>query len=105
MIAEISLVPIGSGEKLSEAVAEVLDIIDHSGIDYILTPMGTILEGEWDEVMDLVKECHNKLKKKHPRVLTSIKIDDREGAQQMLKSKVDQVENKLGRKLSRTNVE
>jgi len=102
MIVEINMVPVGSGEQLSEAIAEVIDLIDQSGIDYLLTPMGTIVEGEWDEVMGLVKKCHYKMKASNARVLTNIKIDDREGTQGMLKSKVESVENKVGRKLSRT---
>jgi len=103
MIAEISLVPVGAGEELSGPVAEMLDIIDSSGVHYLLTPMGTVLEGEWDEVMGLVKKCHHKMRESYPRVLTSIKIDDREGGGQKLQSKVEKVEKKLGRKLTRTS--
>lgn len=99
MLAEISLVPVGTGEELREGVAEVLDLIDKSGVNYLLTPMCTVLEGEWDEVMDLVKRCHEKMRGTHRRVLTSIKIDDREGAAGRLRGKVEDVEKVLGRGL------
>ncbi len=101
MLAEISLVPVGSGEDLGDAVAEVLDIIDQSGVDYVLTPMGTVLEGEWDQIMGLVKKCHDKMRQSHRRVLTNIKIDDREGAKQRLTGKVREVEEKTGRQLNK----
>ncbi len=101
MLAEISMVPVGSGEELSGAVAEVLDIIDQSGLDYALTPMSTVIEGEWEEVMELVKKCHRHMRRSHSRVLTNIKIDDREGATHRLKGKVEDVEKELGRELNK----
>ena len=49
MLAEFSIVPIGKDVSLSKYVAKSLDIIDKSGIEYRMNPMGTVVEGEWDE--------------------------------------------------------
>lgn len=100
MVVELSMVPIGSGEELVEAVAEVLDLIDRSGLPYQLTAMGTLIEGDWDEVMSLIKTCSPaQLRRSHRRVLTSIKIDDREGAAGRLTGKVEDVARIPGRNL------
>ena len=100
MLLEFSVVPIGGDVSLSAQVAKALDIIDSSGLSYRLGPMGTAIEGEWDEVMDVVKRCHEELLAASPRVLTKITIDDRpekEGGR--LLAKIRSVEEKLGRKL------
>jgi len=99
MIAEFSVVPVGKGEELAELVAGVVDIIDRSGLPYQLTAMGTLVEGEWDDVLALVKECHFKMRRQGARVLTRISIDDREKAVNRLTGKVRDVEKVLGREL------
>jgi uncharacterized protein (TIGR00106 family) len=99
MLVELSIFPLGSGESLKAPVAAVLDLIDQNGLPYQLTAMGTLIEGEWDEVMCLVKSCHETLRRSHRRVITTIKIDDREGARDRLTGKVRDVESALGRRL------
>jgi uncharacterized protein (TIGR00106 family) len=99
MIAEFSVVPVGKGEELAELVAGVVDIIDRSGLPYQLTAMGTLVEGEWDDVLALIKECHFKMRRQGARVLTRISIDDRENAVNRLTGKVRDVEKALGREL------
>jgi uncharacterized protein (TIGR00106 family) len=99
MIAEFSVVPVGKGEELAELVAGVVDIIDRSGLPYQVTAMGTLVEGEWDDVLALVKECHFKMRRQGARVLTRISIDDREKAVNRLTGKVRDVEKVLGREL------
>jgi len=47
VLLEFSMAPLGLGESVSEHVARVVDVIDKSGLPYQLTPMGTIVEGEW----------------------------------------------------------
>jgi len=101
MIAEFSIVPVGKGEELSELVAKIVDIIDKSGMPYQLTAMGTLVEGEWDDVFALIKECHSKMRQAAPRVLTRISIDDRDKARNRLTGKVDAVEEILGRQLKK----
>ncbi len=101
MLAEFAVFPVSSGESLSGAVAEILDIIDRSGLPYRLTPMATVVEGEWDEVLELVKQCHLACRSKHRRVSTRIHIDDREGGAGRLEGKIASVEEKLGRELKK----
>ena len=99
MVVEFSVVPIGKGEGLAGLVAKVIDIVDKSGLPYQLTSMGTIVEGEWDEVFALIKECHGRMRREAGRVLTRIAVDDRERAKGRLKGKVEDVEKSLGRRL------
>jgi uncharacterized protein (TIGR00106 family) len=101
MLIEFSIVPIGTSSSLSARVAEVLDIVDSSGLPYKLTPMGTIVEGEWNDLMRLVRECHRKIMKNEERVLTSILIDDRKGKTGRMDRKIRSVEKRLGRSLKK----
>ena len=100
MLASFSIVPIGVGEELAEHVAKVLDVIDKSGLPYKLGAMETTVEGEPDEVMALIMQCHRLMLEGAPRVLTHIAIDDRKGASGRLEGKVKDVESVLGRELS-----
>lgn len=95
MVVEFSIVPLDKGESLSTYVAHVIKIIKKSGLPYELTSMSTQIEGDWDEIMAIIKQCHKELRKESKRVLTSIKIDDRAGAKQRLKGKVDDVQRLL----------
>jgi uncharacterized protein (TIGR00106 family) len=100
VLVEFSMSPFDKGESLSRYVARSLDIIDNSGLAYQLTPMGTIVEGEWDEVMALVTACFRRMEQDCGRISTSIKIDYRAGKSGRLKSKIQSIESKLGRTLS-----
>jgi len=99
MILEFSIVPMGKGAHLSESVARIAVLIDKSGLDYQLTAMGTLVEGNWDNLMALVKQCHDELKRDHERVYTTIRIDDKGGAKGLLRGKVEAVEKHAGKKL------
>ena len=101
MLASFTVVPFGVGESVKEHIAAVVDLIDASGLDYRLGAMQTTIEGEQAEVMDLIMRCHNLMKERAPRVLTSISIDDRTGAEGRLQGKVEDVEAVLGRKVGR----
>lgn len=100
VMLEFAMAPRDKGEELVEYVSRILDIIDKSGVPYQLTPMGTILEGEWKDVMGVVEACFLELQKDCKRIGVGIKIDYREGDASRLRGKVDAVEKKLGRKLS-----
>ncbi len=97
MLVEFSIVPLGAGSSVSGRVAEVLNVVDRSGLPYRLTPMGTIVEGSWDEVLRLVKQCHRLVLRQEARVLTSIRIDDRKGASNRIEAKVRSVQRKAGK--------
>ena len=99
LLAEISMWPMDKGESVSPYVARVLDIIDRSGLPYRLGPLGTCIEGEWDEVMAVVKRCFDALAADSGRVAITMKCDWRKGRSGSLDQKVASVEQKLGRKL------
>jgi len=99
MLAQFTVFPVGAKESLSKDVAKSLDIIDKSGLSYKFTPMATIVEGEWDEIMALIKRCHETMRESHNRIYTSIVIDDRKGAKNRLTGKTEAVEKVLNRKL------
>lgn len=100
VLLEFSMAPLTQGESVGQYVARSLDIIDKSGLPYQLTPMGTILEGEWNEVTTVVKACLDAMSVDCTRVGIQIKIDYRAGPGGRLRSKLDSVESRLGRKLS-----
>ena len=100
VLLEFSMSPFGKGESLSPYVARSIDIIDKSGLPYQLTPMGTILEGEWDEVMKVVSDCFAIMKTDCDRISCQVKIDYRAGPGGRMTSKIDAIEDKLGRKLA-----
>jgi uncharacterized protein (TIGR00106 family) len=96
MLVEFSITPIDKeGESLSEYIAKTINIIKKSGLQYELHAMGTLVEGDAEEVFNLIKKCHLNMTRFSNRVSTSIKIDDRKAATERLKGKVESVENKL----------
>jgi uncharacterized protein (TIGR00106 family) len=101
VMAEFSIVPIGKGVSLSPIIARVLKIVSESRVGYRVNPMGTVLEGSWDEVMGVIKKCHDEVMKEAERVVTAIKIDDRKGADLRMEKKLESVERQLGKKLIR----
>jgi uncharacterized protein (TIGR00106 family) len=95
MLVEFSIVPIGKGESVSPYVAECVLIVRESGLPHKLCPMGTLIEGEYEAVMDVVRRCHMRVMEMCSRAITTIKIDDRKGATDMLSQKVRSVEKRL----------
>lgn len=100
-LVEFSMFPTEKTQSKSAFVARVLDIIDKSGVEYRLTPMGTIIETETTgEALSLIDQAYKELQKDCGRVYCNIKIDWREGPVGRLNKKTNSVEEKLGRKLS-----
>ena len=99
VLLEFSMSPLGKGESVGKYVSRSLDIIDKSGVDYRLNPMGTVLEGEWDDVMDVVRQCYERMSKDCNRVSCMIKIDYRKGHKGRLSGKTASVEKRLKRRL------
>jgi len=101
MLAEFSIVPIGVGSSVGDQLAEVLKIVDASGLPYKVNPMGTVVEGEWEEIMELIRKCHSSAMKSGERALTTITIDDRKGKPNRLEEKVKSIERRLGTSLKK----
>jgi uncharacterized protein (TIGR00106 family) len=100
VLLEFSMFPLSQGESVSPYVARSLEIIDQSGLDYRLHAMGTIIEGEIDQVLDVVKQCLVAMAADCDRISCTAKLDYRKGRSGRLESKVRSVEDKLGKKLS-----
>lgn len=90
-LIDFSIFPVGKGESVSPYVARVMTIIKDSGLKYKLGPMGTTIEGEWDELMAMVTRCFKELKKDCGRIYMSIKVDYREVGSNRIVSKVKSV--------------
>lgn len=103
MLLSLVMFPTGDsrGESVSEHVAKVIDTIDKSGLPYRLGSMSTTIEGEWDEVMAVVKDARDVLRKEHSRIYIIMHVDDRKDAKNRLTGKIDSIENRLGRKVSK----
>lgn len=69
MLFSISMFPIGQGDSLADPVAEVVDDIDRAGFAYQVTSMDTQVEGEWDEVMPVIRKAQMRLLEEYPRGL------------------------------------
>ena len=102
ILLEVSMSPLGKGESVGKYVARSLEIIDKSGVDYRLNPMGTVLEGEWDDVLRVVKQCYERMREDCNRISCSIKIDYRKGAKGRLNGKVASVERRLRKTLKKS---
>ena len=101
ILLEFSMTPISKGESVSQYVARSLEIIDKSGLDYRVNPMGTVIEGEWDEVFSLVRKCFERMKKDCDRISTVIKVDYRKGEKGRITAKIESLEKRLKKKLKK----
>ncbi len=95
MLAAFSITPLGAGDSVSASVADAVRLVRESGLPNETNAMFTNVEGEWDEVMDLIKSCVLEVSKAAPRVSLVIKVDHRPGAVGALQAKVDAVEARL----------
>ena len=104
MLAEFEVIPIGTASaSLSSLLADVAKLIDQSGLDYRVGPMGTVIEGDWDRIMRVAKQCHQTLLGSVDRVMMTIRIDDRKDkpGNGRIVQKVQSLEAKVGRPLKR----
>jgi len=93
VIAELTVVPLGTGStSLSGYVRVVEKVIEDSGLDHQLTPMGTCVQGELDDIFAVVKQCHEALAAEGcARISTHIKLDDRRDKDRTMQDKLDAV--------------
>lgn len=95
MIVAFSVTPIGIGEDVGEAVAEAVRVVRNSGLPHRTDAMFTSLEGEWDEVMGVVKQAVDAVSAHANRVSVVLKADLRAGVTDGLTAKVRTVERLL----------
>ena len=92
MLVAFSVAPLGAGESVSAAVADALRVVRASGLPHRTDAMFTTLEGEWDEVMDVVKRATEAVGRHGDRVSLVLKADIRPGRTGEMQAKVDRVE-------------
>lgn len=96
MLIEFGVFPLGSDPHISEEIAEALKVLDDAGLNYQLTPSATCIEGDWEQVMPVIRRCHARVRELAPHVITTIRIeDDADGGNKLLEN-VTSVEEKLG---------
>lgn len=95
MLAAFSITPLGVGEGVSEYVADAVRMVRDSGLPNRTDAMFTTVEGEWDEVMDVVKRAVETVAARAPRVSLVLKADLRPGVTAGLTAKVEAVERRL----------
>ena len=93
MLVAFSISPTATGQdgSVSEAVAAAVRVVKESGLPWELTSMFTTVEGEWDEVMAVVKRAVDVVAEVSPRVGLVLKADIRPGFEGQLTAKVDRV--------------
>ncbi|RJQ66812.1 thiamine-binding protein [Pseudonocardiaceae bacterium YIM PH 21723] len=97
MLVAFSVAPSGGQDaSVGEAVAEAVRIVRESGLPNETTSMFTTIEGEWDEVMDVVKRATEAVAAVSPRTSLVLKADIRPGHTGQLKAKVDRINSILG---------
>lgn len=97
MVMELTIIPLGQGHSISGDIATLVKIIEGSDLDYRMTAFGTLVEGSWDQLVRLARECHFAVRNRTERVLTMIRIDDYGERVGEIEGAVKRVEQKLGR--------
>lgn len=95
MLIAFSVSPGGESDSVSEAVAAAVRVVRESGLPCETNAMFTLIEGEWDEVMDVVRRATEVVAATAPRVSLVLKADIRPGHTGQLTAKVDRVEQHL----------
>ncbi|WP_019816079.1 thiamine-binding protein [Saccharomonospora saliphila] len=97
MIVAFSVSPAGSDDEggVSDAVARAVRVVRESGLPNETNAMFTNVEGEWDEVMDVVRRAVEAAGQDAPRVSLVLKADIRPGYTGELDGKVERVERRL----------
>ncbi|MGW4461489.1 MTH1187 family thiamine-binding protein [Micromonospora sp. NBC_01796] len=96
MLIAFSVSPLGGGESVGDAVAEAVRVVRESGLPNETNAMFTLIEGEWDEVMAVVRRAVDVLAEESPRVSLVLKADIRAGVTDAMTAKVAHIEARLG---------
>jgi uncharacterized protein (TIGR00106 family) len=96
VLADISIIPLGAGESLSPYIAACQRVFTEAGLEPHLHAFGTGVEGEWMQVMDAVRRCHEVVHEMGaPRVSATVKLSTRSDKDQSLDEKVESVRGKM----------
>jgi uncharacterized protein (TIGR00106 family) len=97
VLAEISVTPVGKeGASLGDTVVETLKVAEARGVNYQVGPLGTSLEGDLGTLLEVLQEMHEAcFRLGYPRVITSLRIDDRRDKDLTMNYRVESVKRKL----------
>ncbi|HIJ56983.1 MAG TPA: MTH1187 family thiamine-binding protein [Deltaproteobacteria bacterium] len=95
VIVDFAIFPMDKGESLSPYVARAIKVINESGLPHKLHPMGSCIEGEWEEVIGVVTKCLKEMEKDCNRINVNFKADYRKGEPGRMDRKIESVESKL----------
>jgi uncharacterized protein (TIGR00106 family) len=101
MLAELRLTPVGPGIPFLRLIADLLPVLAESPLQYQVHAMSTTLEGDLDDILEVVRRCHDEARKHADRVLIELSIDDRAGAEGELVRNLDHLHSISGRSLER----
>ncbi len=101
MLVEFSIIPLGVGTSLAEPLSRVLKIVADSRIPYKLTPGGTCMEGDWEDVIPIIRNCHQAMRRESSHVFTMVRIEDDAGDTNQMQHNLDSVERHLGMELAK----
>jgi uncharacterized protein (TIGR00106 family) len=96
VLAAFSITPLGVGDSVGDLVVDAVRIVRESGLPNQTNAMFTNIEGEWDEVIEVIHRCVEAVAARAPRVSVVIKIDHRPGVEGALRKKVETIEQELG---------
>jgi uncharacterized protein (TIGR00106 family) len=97
LLVDFSMFPLDKGESVSPYVARLVRVIRESGLPHKLGPMGTSIEGEWEEVMAVVGRCFEALRTDCHRIVMTLKVDYRKEGSKRLTQKIRSVQEHLDR--------
>ncbi|MCK4590172.1 MAG: MTH1187 family thiamine-binding protein [Candidatus Latescibacteria bacterium] len=99
-ILEINIIPLGTATpSVSKYIADCLKVLEKATKNYQLTPMGTVVEGDLDQLLHLARQMHEvPFQKGIKRVVTTIRIDDRRDREISPAEKVKSVREKMERR-------
>lgn len=94
---EFAMFPTDRGISVSKYVSKIIDMIKNSGVDYQLTPMGTIIEtNTMDEALEIIKKSYQILENSSDRIYSSIKFDVKKSPKGRMSQKIESIESKIG---------
>lgn len=95
VMAEFSIYPLDKGDSLSPYVARAVQIVKDSGLAYNFGPMGTTVEGDWDQVSKVIEDCFKDLEKDCDRISLTVRMDYRKKGGSRMLQKTSSVQEKL----------
>lgn len=94
---EFAMFPTDKGISVSKYVSKIIDMIKNSGVNYQLTPMGTIIEtNTMDEALEIIKKSYQILENSSDRIYSSIKFDVKKSPKGRMSQKIESIESKIG---------